>query len=244
MNKKLFFKVLLILFSIGISIISYSSYEGQREPEDKCKGAKYNPQTQFCFEGNVSNKGEFTDARDGKKYKTTKIGEQVWMAENLNYNASGSKCYDNKVSNCEKYGRLYNWATAMSVCPSGWHIPSNEDWDKLMRYVDGSTDTSSPYDSYTAGRYLKATSGWSSCGPSDSGNSYLCEDTHGFSALPGGYGDSDGSFYVVGYRGYWWSASEYYSNYVYDRYMHYASEDAYYNYDNKSYLYSVRCVED
>ena len=90
-------------------------------------------------------------------YRTVVIGTQTWMAENLNYAVEGSKCYDNDPANCVKYGRLYDWSTAMGfpsscnedacssqiqskhrgICPSGWHLPSYDDWDILMDYVGG-----------------------------------------------------------------------------------------------------------
>jgi uncharacterized protein (TIGR02145 family) len=127
----------------------------------------------------------FTNPRDSKKYKTVKIGEQLWMAENLSYNVSGSVCYDNKPENCDKYGRLYNWSTAGKVCLSGWHLPTNAEWDRLCRFVDGTKGTDTPYNSSTAGNYLKAKSDWGS------GSSGL--DSYGFAALPGGYGNSDAS---------------------------------------------------
>ncbi|MDR2583088.1 MAG: fibrobacter succinogenes major paralogous domain-containing protein [Fibromonadaceae bacterium] len=192
----------------------------------------------------------------GETYETVVIGSQTWMARNLNYDVSGSKCYNNDPANCAKYGRLYDWATAMGIsssynnssynpsastkykgiCPSGWHIPNNAEWDKLVRYVDGTSGTSSPYDSPTAGRYLKATSGWNSNG---NGN-----DKYGFSALPGGYGGSGGFFDFVGRNGYWWTASEYSSDYAYGRSMYYRLEDVDYNDGTKNYMVSVRCLQD
>jgi uncharacterized protein (TIGR02145 family) len=193
------------------------------------------------------------------------IGTQTWFNRNLNYNPSTgtSVCYSNEASNCDKYGRLYDWSTAMAlssscnssicsgqvnakhkgICPSGWHIPSNADWDKLMRYVDGTSGTESPYDSKTAGRYLKAASGWNngSSGWNSGGND---ADAYGFSALPGGYGYSSGNFDDAGYYGIWWSASESYSYEAYTREMYCNDERAYWNEDDKSSLFSVRCVKD
>ena len=171
-------------------------------------------------------KGTFTDSRDGKKYKTVKIGKQIWMAENLNYNASGSVCYKNDSSNCQKYGRLYDWNTAKDACPSGWHLPSHEEWVELTDYVGGEE---------IAGKKLKSSSGWN-----ESGNG---TDTYGFSALPGGYGISDGYFYRADNYGYWWSASESSGN-AYSCYMHYSYEGTYWYNSDKGYLFSVRCVQD
>ena len=215
----------------------------------------------------------FTDTRDNKTYKTVKIGEQVWMAENLNYNADGSKCggtvleekkqlevYDSEdgeaetcsgytsysledknTVNCDKYGRLYEWETAKEACPKGWHLPSNQEWDKLLRYVDGTSGTESPYKSETAGKYLKAESGWD--------NNRNGTDNFGFSALPGGFGkfksdvgcgyDSAGDFGGDGVYGCWWNSSnEHYLN------IYYYNDGVDYSYSYSKDLYSVRCIKD
>ena len=131
------------------------------------------------------NKAQFCDARDNKKYVYTTIGGKIWMAENLNYEASGSVCYNGVVSNCNTYGRLYNW-TEVS-CPSGWRLPSKDEWAALITSA-GNTSTK-----------LKTTSGWNS-----SGNG---TDDYGFSALPGGYLTVDPKYDAVGNIGYWWSAT-------------------------------------
>jgi uncharacterized protein (TIGR02145 family) len=173
----------------------------------------------------------FTDSRDGKVYKIVKIGDQVWMAENLNFDCPKSKCYDNDPKNAEKYGRLYDWETAKKACPSGWRLPSKEEWDGLVDFAGGEN---------TAGKKLKAESGWND----DEGKSGNGTDNYGFSALPGGSGYSDGSFSNVGDGGYWWSATEYNAYNAYYRLMCYDDSNVIRSYGNKSYLYSVRCVQD
>jgi len=180
---------------------------------------------------NVSSSSEYVGGScDINDYGTADINGQIWLAKNWGCYVSGSKCYGNDSANCTKYGRLYDWSTAITVCPDGWHLPSDEEWDILIAFVGSSS---------TAGRYLKATSGWNS-----NGNG---EDKYGFAALPGGYGPSDGSFLNVGINGYWWSSigSTSSSNYnAYTRGMSYNSEGASNGTSGKRYLHSVRCVKD
>jgi uncharacterized protein (TIGR02145 family)/uncharacterized repeat protein (TIGR02543 family) len=172
----------------------------------------------------------FTDNRDNKSYKAVTIGNQTWMAENLNYEPSSgnSWCYEKDDSYCSQYGRLYNWSTAMEVCPVGWHLPSRGEWNTLVDYVGGSL---------TAGKALKSTGGWY-----NNGNG---TDDFGFSALPGGnryY--NDGSFFGAGNYGNWWAATEDSSGGAYCRSMYYYDDNVgEFNY-YKSYGFSVRCVGD
>jgi len=173
------------------------------------------------------------------------------MAENLNYAAEGSKCHGGEQANCNAhYGRLYDWATAMSlpsqlncnfvhcsgsiqsrhrgVCPAGWHLPSDMEWDILINHVGGAA---------IAGTKLKSKKGW------NTGSGYIPgSDDYGFSALP--YGSSyDDDF------GIWWSTTEFSSNYVYYRGMDYNYSMVYRNnaiYEwtpTKSEMLSVRCIE-
>jgi uncharacterized protein (TIGR02145 family) len=213
---------------------------------------------------NVFNSSNYTNSCNIKDYKIVKIGNQTWMAENLNCYVSGSKCYDNNTANCAKYGRLYNWSTAMAlssncnnisctnrinaphrgVCPEDWHIPSNAEWDALYHFAGGTSGTSSPYESPIAGKHLKAIEGWFSCGSFGSGEIYLCEDNFGFSALPSGIGDFDGYFSNIGGYSFWWSLSEYNRLDAYGRGMTYNSDYARWLKRSKNYLFSVRCVQD
>ncbi|MDR1812513.1 MAG: fibrobacter succinogenes major paralogous domain-containing protein [Candidatus Fibromonas sp.] len=178
----------------------------------------------------------------GQTYKTARIGTQTWMAENLNYEAEGSLCYENISAGCTIYGRLYNWQTAMKVCPKGWHLPGNADWDKLLRFVDGDKGTESPYGSKTAGKHLKAARGWDIYeykGYKGSGT-----DKYGFSALPGGYRSPDGKFSNLGDCGVWWSASEFDGSNAYNYGVFYIYEYVTFDRGGKSHLFSVRCIKD
>jgi uncharacterized protein (TIGR02145 family) len=204
-----------------------------------CGTATY-PATQFC------------DFRDEKLYKFKAIGTQTWMAENLNYRTpdGNSRCYptsgttsesDADEGRCGTYGRLYNWNTAMAgssssyanpsgvqgVCPAGWHLPSNAEWTALTTFVGGES---------TAGAKLKANSSlWST---------NIGTDEFGFSALPGGSGESIFySFNDVGDAGYWWSSTDNYTSDAYLRYIWGIYPQVYTNTFNKSHLYSVRCVQ-
>jgi len=187
---------------------------------------------------NTESNGTGKLSYQGKTYKTVKIGRQIWMAENLNYDVNGSKCYDNKPANCDKYGRLYNWVTAKNVCPDGWHLPNNADWDKLCHYVDSTNGTAeTPYESQTAGKYLKSKNDWNAGGNG--------EDNHGFNALPGGSGNSSARFNGLGSYGSWWSASENGDDYAYHRLMYYNYDTVNFDHDDKQILlFSVRCVQD
>jgi len=198
-----------------------------------------------------SSGGDNNKCTDAENCKKKQIGNKVWMAENLNIDlGGGSRCYEDKPENCTKYGRLYSWAAAMGIdakynnqswgesdarhkgiCPTGWHIPSDADWEELVSHVE-----SENYCSRCAARYLKAKSGWNGNGNGT--------DAYGFSALPGGIG-GNGSFYNVGDDGRWWSATEHNSGSAYSRVMgHLDDEDVFYFDYNKYYLFSVRCVQD
>jgi uncharacterized protein (TIGR02145 family) len=82
--------------------------------------------------------GTFTDSRDGQKYKTVVISGKKWTAENMNVKTGTSWCYGDDESNCKKYGRLYAWPTAAKmVCPSGWHMPTRDEWAVLTKAAGG-----------------------------------------------------------------------------------------------------------
>lgn len=141
------------------------------------------------FVTSVYNETEQTllDARDGQTYKTTTIGDQVWMAENLNYDDDNvsAVCYNGEDSMCETYGRLYSWDDAQNVCPSGWHLPSEVEFNELLTTVGSENATK-----------LMAVSGWyDNDGKNNATEPVAGYDSYGFCALPAGtYGGGSYKF--------------------------------------------------
>ncbi|NTW31615.1 MAG: DUF4339 domain-containing protein [Bacteroidetes bacterium] len=193
---------------------------------------------------------------DGNVYHTVTIGKQLWMVENLKVThyrdgtpipnvtdknkwsklSTGAYCnYDNNDKYVNTYGRLYNWyalKNSHSICPAGWHVPSDADWTILTDFLGGK---------YTSADKLKkeGTAYWKS--PNAGAN-----NSSGFTALPGGYRGNDGVFDKIGYYGYWWTATENNTIDAWFRGMYYnyaCVYSDYYGY-SKGGGFSVRCLKD
>ncbi len=206
------------------------------------------------FYGNESvSYGKLVDERDGRIYRTVKIGEQTWIAENLNYADSinypsmlnRNWCYNNNLDSCEKYGRHYTWSATIDsvywkkkgkncgfkeqtcdlpnqvrgICPTGWHIPSSNEWETLYSSMGAS------HKAMQAKNFPEWTK---------------AIDEYGFSALPVGY--YSGSFQGVGSRVYFWSATEHSTNYAY--YWYLGESNALLGEGNNAFGFSVRCIKD
>ncbi len=180
---------------------------------------------------------------DGNVYNTVLIGDQCWMAENLNYETGNCWCYNNGPTNCDNYGWLYDWETALNACPVGWHLPSDEEWKILEGTVDSQygvghnewNETGSR--GHDVGKKLKATSGWS-----NNGNG---TDDYSFGALSGGYRFSWGSFASLGLTARFWTSTESGANSAWYRQLLYDFDTAGRNFNsNKGHGFSVRCLKD
>lgn len=212
--------------------------------------------------------GDFIkDHRDGKTYKTVKIGNQVWMAENLNYETPNSYCYNHSADSCSKYGRLYTWAAAMDsagqfstnaagcgfettctanapikgICPDGWHLPSKTEWENLFKVVSLNFLLSADSrDEFTGGKVLMTTKGWYK----NSRDGVTGTDIYGFSALPAGFHTRGGLFNRILIKAYFWSSTEYDDGHAYETFLSYGDivglEHDYHKYS----AMSIRCVMD
>jgi uncharacterized protein (TIGR02145 family) len=203
------------------------------------KAAELNPgyaQTYKYMEEDYFAKDFYVDLRNGKTYKYVKIDKQTWMAENLNYKTGNSWCFDDLGQNCEKYGRLYDWNSAKSACPAGWHLPKEEEWQTLIDFAGGKDN---------AGKKLKAKHSWSK------GNG---TDDFGFYAMPGGLRKSPRFTGMDLYTGWWTATEQEFMEFAAKHILisQYCSELGYICYDvmlsdtgSKSELgFSIRCVKD
>lgn len=184
----------------------------------------------------------FTDLRDGKSYRVVRIGNQLWMAENLNYNIIDSRhprkiinfYYEFKDENCEVYGRLYNWEIALKVCPPGWHLPTDEEWSDLVNYLGGRD---------IAGGKMKekGTAHWYFPNPEATNES-------GFTALPGGaritFDKYTGIFSDIGISGSWWSSTENSKSEAWSRHLSFNFSIVNRISSHKVDCFSVRCLKD
>lgn len=204
---------------------------------DKIRKWKYYDESgQLTSTKYYNEKGKFFDNRDGKVYQTVKIGNQLWMAENLNYYTSdGSWCAYNNDKYCKKYGRLYDWPNAVKLCPKGWHLPSKQEFETLIESVGGA---------YSA-EALQSTKGWDKEHSEDSNSS-------GFNALPEGNYYSTGSFHFPGMgsdASFWTSTTPNRINvYYFEISEHPSSTKMHVDYvGSKTAKYegrSVRCIKD
>ena len=198
--------------------------------------------------GDFPSAGTVKDA-DGNKYNTVKIGNQVWMVENLKttkYNdgtpipnvtdnlewanlTTGAYCnYDNLESNAATYGRLYNWYAVNTgkLAPAGWHVPTDDDWTILENYLiangynyDGTKDVDKIAKSLCAKTNWELSDEAGTPGAVPENN-----NSSGFTALPGGLRYGAGGFVGIGKYGHWWSSTEYLENTAYGRSLDYNYE--------------------
>ncbi len=188
--------------------------------------------------------GTFTDKRDGQTYEFVVIGNQTWMAENLNYITPDSWCYADSISNCEIYGRLYTWKAAMTACPDSWHLPSDEEWKNLERFI-GMTKEEADIFLYRGegkGTKLKSKSDWGSIKNQDSEFNKT-----GFNALPSGFRMyTDGSFVGKSKDARWWTSSTEIwegNTYAFRRCIYIDKTGIDRDAATRSLGFSVRCVE-
>lgn len=180
----------------------------------------------------------FTDVRDGKIYKTTKIGNMEWMAENLDFKtASGSWFYDDSDLNGAKYGRLYTLEAAKLAVPDGWHVATDLEWKQLEIALGMSQTEADGVDfrGTNEGDKLKSLSGWP-----ENGNG--TNDIQ-FSALPGGFRSNSGGYLVMNWYCYFWTATEGDNSSAWVRSMTYNKTKILRHLSFKGDGYSVRCVK-
>jgi uncharacterized protein (TIGR02145 family) len=193
----------------------------------------------------------FTDPRDAQTYETVRIGNQTWFAENLRFsggiqqvsgnanwvaiwnNGNPTKqpawCYYNDSVNYDFFGKLYNWyaVNTGTLCPFGWHIPTEAEWKALINYLGGGSE---------AGGKMKATSSWNQ-------PNLGATNSSGFSALPSGI-RYRGRFSNAGAKSFWWSSTEVNQTTAMFFNLNYYDDDAEWTTHDKTVGMTCRCLKD
>lgn len=213
-----------VLLGATLAFVSCGDDDSTFAPRTDDESAEYSSADDTA----TSSSAKFADYRDGRVYKTVKIGNQEWMAENLNFKGSLAQetwCYENKAEFCAKYGLLYAWNAAIKACPGGWHLPDTTEWNSLILTVGGIE---------TAGSALKSASGWE-----NNGNG---TDAYGFKALPAGHR-------AVGFAdekriAFFWSSTENIDNFAYYTAVGFEDDSTHQGPIYKELAFSVRCIKD
>jgi len=206
----------------------------------------------------------FTDPRDEQTYSTVQIGDQCWMAENLNLgeridgdidmtdNGVFEKyCYNDSTINCDVYGGLYQWWEMMQysttqgvqgICPEDWHLPTDDEWKILEGTVDSQYPVGDPiwngngWRGFDAGEKLRSTTGWNSGGTGT--------NEYGFTALPGGFCDYKSDFLDIGTIAGFWTSTENNVDNSWNRVLYYTLNGVYRKNYGNDHSFSVRCLRD
>jgi len=197
---------------------------------------------------------ELVRDQDGNRYHVISIGKQVWFAENLKTThyrngdpipdildvntwrnlTNGAFCnYDNDPSNAAVYGRLYNWYAVTdnrNICPAGWHVPTDADWYQLINYLGGESVAGGKLKESAPGHWLIPNTG--------------ATNVSGFTALPGGYRSSKGTYHILDTYTFYWTSTSYSDNVAWSWFLQNNSEGATRIENLKTFGFSVRCVKD
>ncbi len=255
-------------FNLGDEL-KYTCYTGVEETEITDSPAGSQTYT-FQFDGWTPCPGMSTVTDiDGNIYNTVQIGNQCWMKENLktttyrngtaipnvtnninwqNLTTGAYVWYDNDISWKEPYGALYSWYATVEtngLCPTGWHVPTNDEWTALTDFIGG---TASPHgNELKSCRQVNSPSG-EGCNTTEhprwAESNENGTDDYGFSGLPGGLRENDSGFYYMGYFGIWWSSTEDSSGNPLGNTLSYDHGDLIFGNGEKNFGLSVRCVKD
>lgn len=175
--------------------------------------------------------GELTDERDGRTYTTVTLGTQTWMSENLKYDNGHGWIYDNdEETYFEIYGYLYDYEQALEVCPEGWHLPSQAEWEALYEYLGG--------EDFAGGKMKEAgTAHWAEPNTGATNSS-------GFTALPGGTRYGASSHMDIGTGANFWSSTNDDGTWAYYVQLYHDEERVQNNTYHQYYGFSVRCLQD